>query len=331
MQQMAPWKYGLFVGFLEISLLATPAWSQQAAPAAPASGTDAKSYVASGMAEGAKGDLEGAAKAFDNAIRIDPKYAPAYYNRGFVSALQNKPDDAISYYDKAIELDPGNKEAYFQRGRMKGKMADFDGAISDLTQVVKIDPKFAPAYYVLGNAYYMKGDLDNSIDQINQSIILAPHLSDAYFIRGLIFHAQGHREDATTDFQKSASFNFPYAAFWIWITEMENKERDLARNALLNELNNPAAFKPNDWPTQIGNFLLENVSQDELLAKAKVGNPAGLNDRLCEAWFYSGMAKHLAGDDKGAQACFAQATATGEKSSEEYVEANRETSQSPQP
>src|ERR1019366_402120 len=47
MQQVESWKYWLFVGILEISLLTAPARSQQqASPTAPPPGADAKSYVA---------------------------------------------------------------------------------------------------------------------------------------------------------------------------------------------------------------------------------------------------------------------------------------------
>jgi len=326
MQQMVSRKYWLFIG---ISLLTAPAWSQQqAAPTAPAPGADAKSYVEYGIANGVSGDLDAAVGAFNEAVTIDPKYAPAYYNRGRAHALQNKPDEAIADYSQAIQLDPKYEDAYYRRGSLRGQKGDFDEAISDFSEVIKLDPKYAPAYYNLGHVQYFKGDLDDALDQLNQALGLDPNFSLCYFIRGLVRHAQAHREEALSDFQKSLGLGFSDAAFWIWITEMEGGQRGLAQKDLSDALKNPEPFKPDDWPSQIGNFLLEKITQDQLMAKAKTGDDAESNERLCEAWFYCGILKHFAGDSKGAQECFAQAIATGSKGSEEFIEASREAAKS---
>ena len=332
MQQMAFWKYWLLIALLGSSQLATPARSQQPAHApAPSPGADAKSWVDFGISNAANGDLDAALGAFDQAIQINPKYAPAYFCRGKAHAQQQKPDEAIADFNQAIQLDPADTEAYYQRGSLKGQKGDFDGAAGDFSQVIKLDPKYAPAYYNLGHVYYFQGKLDGALDEINQALSLDPNFSYCYFIRGLIRHAQEHREEALSDFQKSAGFNFPYAAYWVWITETENGQRGLARQDLSNALAKPESFKPDDWPSQIANFLLEKITQDQLLAQAKTGANAESNSRLCEAWFYIGMAKRLSGDTKGAPDCFAKAMATGAKGSEEYVEANRQAAVPPTP
>jgi len=334
------WRQWLFTGGIALSLLASPGCSQKPEPAPAPKSTppsqpgqlfDAKSYVDFGTANGAKGDLDTAIGAFNEAIRVSPKYAPAYYNRGYAHVLQNKPDEAISDFDQAIQIDPAYKQAYYQRGSLKGKKGDFDGAISDFSQVIKLDPKYAPAYYIRGNAHYFKGDLDDALKDINQALSLDPNFAYSYFIRGLIRHAQGHRAEATSDFQKSAGLNFPYATFWVWITEMEDGRHDLARKDLSDALAKPQSFKPDDGPSQITNFLLDKITLDQLIAKARTGNGAESNNRLCEAWFYAGMSKRLSGDAKGAQDCFAKAIATESKGSEEFVEANREAAELQKP
>ena len=64
-------------------------------------------------------------------------------------------------------------------------------------------------------------------------------------------------------------------------------------------------FKPGDWPSQVGNFLLGNVTRDALLAKAKTGNADETRGRLCESWFYAGMYELLAhGAPDKAKDCF---------------------------
>jgi lipoprotein NlpI len=332
MLQMSSWKFWLILGTLQLSALCSTGWSQQpAAPTAPAAGSDAKSYVDFGVANGGKGDLDAAIKAFDQAIAIDPKYAPAYFYRGLAFSSQNRPDDAVTNYSQAIQLDPNYKQAYYQRGSLRGEKGDFENAISDFSQVIKLDPKFAAAYYQSGHVRYFKGDLDNASDQLNQALALDPNFAFCYFIRGLIRHAQSHRMEATADFQKSSGLNFPYAALWVWITEMENGQHGLARKDLSDALNKPEAFKPDDLVTKIGGFLLDRITQDQLLDAAKAGNPGQTNDQLCKAWFYIGVYSHLSGDPKGAQASFKNAVATGSTGSEEFVEATRELAASEQP
>ena len=329
---MAFWKYWLFIGILDISLLAAPARSQQPAPPTPpVPGSDAKSFVSYGMARGAKGDLNTAIKAFSEAIKIDPKFAPAYYNRGFAYSLQNKPDQAISEYNQVIQIDPKYKEAYYQRGTLKGRSGDFDGALGDFNEVIKLDPKYAPAYYNLGHVHYFKSDLDAALKEIDQALRLSPDYSYSYFISGLIRRAQGHRPEASSDFQKSLGLGFPYAAFWVWITEMESGQKDLAGKALSDALGKPDVFKPTDWSSQIGNFLLAKITQDQLMAQTKGSNDAESNKHLCEAWFYSGIFKRFSGDSKGAQDCFAKAIATRSTGSEEFVEANRQAAELQKP
>jgi lipoprotein NlpI len=324
MQQTVPSKKRRLVATLFLSLLVIPAWSQAPAPApAPGGGSDAKSYTQFGMANGAKGDLDAAITAFNEAIKIDPGYAPAYYFRAFAHSQQQKADEAISDYDHTIQLDPKYKDAYYQRGCLKGQKGDFNGALSDFNKVIALDPKYVPAYYNSGHVYYFQGQLDKALDSITQALTLDPNYPLSYFIRGLIKHGQLHRDEAMSDFQKSAGFSFPYASFWIWIIDNENQQPGVARKDLTDAVAKSQIFKPNDWHTQIANFLLGKMTHDELLAKAQQGEPTEFQGRVCEAWFYAGMSKRFAGDIKGAMDCFAKAIATGSKGSEEYVEAQR--------
>jgi lipoprotein NlpI len=323
MQEMAFWKYCIFTGVLGISSLIVPAWSQQAAPpSVPGPGADAKSYVDFGIYNGSKGQLDAAVAAFNDAIRIDPKYAPAYYNRGIAYGLQGKLDSALAEYNQTLKLDPAYRNAYFQRGSLEGQNGNFDHAISDFGEVIKLDPKYAPAYYNRGHAEYFEGNLNDAHTEIDEALRLDPNFPLSYYVRGLIQRAQGNHDQALADFQKSLGLGYPYAAFWVWITAMEDAQQGAAQTDLSNALGTASLFKSDDWSTQIGDFLLGKISQDVLTSKANTIND-NRPGRVCEAWFYVGIHKRLSGDAKGAQECFAKAIATGAKGSEEFVEANR--------
>lgn len=319
-----------FPTFCLFALVSTLALAQQPAPTpAPASSpspspsSDASAWVKSGIVNGVKGDLEGAIADFDQAIKIDPKYAPAYQCRGHALSLENKLDEAITNYNQAIEIDPKLPEAYYDRGVARGQKADFNGALADFSSAIDLNPKYASAYYNRGHVKYFMGDLDGAIADLNQAIALDPNPPYSYYIRGLARLAKLDREGAGSDFQQSAINGFPDAAFWVWIVKTENGDKGEARSGLSDLMSKPQLFKPDGWPMQIGNFLLEKITQDQLIANAKENTTD--KDRLCDAWFYSGMARRFSGDIKGALDCFQQAVATGSKISEVYVEAQRET------
>jgi tetratricopeptide (TPR) repeat protein len=298
--------------------------AEQNATEGPGPNADAKAYVDFGAANGMRGDLEGAVKAFESAISLDPKFAPAYYNLGYAKSLQGKTDEALADYGKAIQLNPNYRDAYNQRGNLKGRHGDFAGAVPDFLEVVRIAPAYPQAHYNLGHVYYFTGDLDNALKELDTALSLDPKLSYAYFIRGLIRHAQGHSTDATADFRKSLGLDFPDAAFWIYLCENEDGLGDAAQKDLTDALAMPEAFKADDFPSAVGRFLLGNLPFDQLLAKATTAKAEDRGDFTCAAYFYAGMAEHLKHNTAGARDNFNKAIATDSKGSEEYVEAKRE-------
>ena len=69
---------------------------------------------------------------YNRAIRLDPKYAYAYYDRGLAKKQKSDLDGAIADYNRVIELDPKFAKAYCDRGVAKRRKSDLDGAITRL-------------------------------------------------------------------------------------------------------------------------------------------------------------------------------------------------------
>ena len=59
-----------------------------------------------GIALYSQGKYNEAIKAYDEAIKLDPKYAMAWNNKGLALNSQGKYNEAIKAYDEAIKLDP---------------------------------------------------------------------------------------------------------------------------------------------------------------------------------------------------------------------------------
>jgi tetratricopeptide (TPR) repeat protein len=59
-----------------------------------------------GVAYGMKGDFNGAIQAGLEGIKIDPKYAPFYFNVGVSYRQLGDQAKATEYFQKAAQLDP---------------------------------------------------------------------------------------------------------------------------------------------------------------------------------------------------------------------------------
>ncbi len=103
-------------------------------------------------------DLDQAITCFAEAIRLNPKFAEAYCNRGIVYDEKGEPDKAIADFTEAIRLNPKFTEAYHNRGVVYTEKGEPDKAIADYTEAIRLNPKFAEAYYNRGAAYTEKGE-----------------------------------------------------------------------------------------------------------------------------------------------------------------------------
>jgi tetratricopeptide (TPR) repeat protein len=164
----------------------------------------ALAYNGRGAARRELGDNEGAITDYDQAIRLNPKDAVAYANREFVRKLGNN-KKAIADYDQAIRLNPKDAVAYVGRGAARNELGDWDGAISDLTQAIRLDPKNALAYYYRGNVRSELGDKVGAITDLDQAIRLNPndpihYLASLYDYRGQVRSNSGDKKRAIVDY-----------------------------------------------------------------------------------------------------------------------------------
>lgn len=136
---------------------------------------------------------------FNEAIRLDPRYAPAYASRAQAWARKHYRDREIADCTEAIECDPANAsyrvaraESWSAQGMHKRAMADFadalqiepnnpsiwvsrgnewrrdlklNEAIADYTHALEIDPRYWPAYIARGNAWKQRRVFGRAIQE----------------------------------------------------------------------------------------------------------------------------------------------------------------------
>jgi tetratricopeptide (TPR) repeat protein len=151
---------------------------------------------------------------YDQAIRLDPTYVPAYIKRGYTWGSKD-PDRAIADYTEVIRLDPSNALAYYYRGYTWGAKGDNERAIANYDQAIRLDPN-ALAYSVRCRAHAMAGNLPQALSDCDQALRLTPNDTYAMTSRGFVYLRLGRLDDAIVEYDaamKRSSGSTAFALF----------------------------------------------------------------------------------------------------------------------
>lgn len=98
---------------------------------------------------------EEALAALDEAIRRDPGYARAYYNKSLVLHDLERYEEALATCEQCIRLEPGDAKAYYHKGYILNSLNRYEEALQALEQALRLASDYAPAWtskgYVLNN------------------------------------------------------------------------------------------------------------------------------------------------------------------------------------
>lgn len=78
-------------------------------------------------------------------------------------------EQIVRDYDLAIKLNPGYVYAYFNRANLRCSQRDFRAAIVDYNEAVERDPEFAEAYFNRGLARLSLGDVNRGIADLSKA------------------------------------------------------------------------------------------------------------------------------------------------------------------
>ncbi len=133
-----------------------------------------------GYALKAAGQLDEAISCYEQAIRLDPSYAPAHMNLGVALKAAGDLDRAIECYERAIEADPDYAQAHNNLANALKTRGDLAGAMEHYEQAARLDPTLAEPRYNLGRLFTDQGRNDEAIAQYEEALRLVPDLYQAH-------------------------------------------------------------------------------------------------------------------------------------------------------
>ncbi len=101
---------------------------------------------------------------YDLAIKLDPKYAAAFTERGNTNALRGRIERALSDYDQAIRFNPTYAGVFNSRAALyQAQGRDRPSALADLDMAIKLEPALGDGAQHPRPDHQQKGDIDRAI------------------------------------------------------------------------------------------------------------------------------------------------------------------------
>lgn len=168
---------------------------------------NALTYMNQGIEFANAGDLQQAADAFLQAIKLNPNFAEAYNNLGVVLQASNRLEAAETCFCRAIKLAPNYLEALNNLGMFLTSCNRLDEAENCFQNAIKLNPSYLEAYNNLGIVLKELNRLDEAVECFQQIIELTPESSDAYKNVGVILTYMNRLEEAESYLHQAISLD----------------------------------------------------------------------------------------------------------------------------
>jgi tetratricopeptide (TPR) repeat protein len=169
---------------------------------------NAVTYLDRGGARIALGEVELAMSDFNTAIMLRPELAEAWYYRGATLANLDQYDRALGDLSEAIRLKPDFALAYCGRGVVKFHTNQINEALLDFIAGIDRDPKLASCYLDRGTLYLLvRGDYKKALDDLTEALTLSPANATILARRGEAYEGLGQFDHALEDFQAALQLN----------------------------------------------------------------------------------------------------------------------------
>jgi len=170
--------------------------------------TEPNHYVIRSIAKSGLNNYKGALKDLDKAIKLDPNYSLAYYNKGVIySDYKNNIKKAIKEFSKAIEILPTYEDALINRGKCRYQIADYEGYLDDFNSLIVLQPENALLYMERSRAYFKLQLYAEAIYDNKKAISLEPENPNFHEAMGLVYIWIKENENACHHFQQAIDLN----------------------------------------------------------------------------------------------------------------------------
>jgi Flp pilus assembly protein TadD len=135
-----------------------------------------------------------ALQAYNKTIELNPQNTFAWIDKGIILKLMNKHGESFQAYDKAVELNPQNEFLWVSKGEDLAAQGKYDEAILAYDKAIELKPQGlqgAIVWSVKGDALKAQGKYEEALLAYNKSIELDTHLGNTRMSKNIVLKALG--------------------------------------------------------------------------------------------------------------------------------------------
>jgi tetratricopeptide (TPR) repeat protein len=183
----------------------------------PTATRTAKSYVVEAESMAQTGNLKEAAKAYIQAISLEPDNVDVLTTLARIMALTDRTADAVKWAERAVQAAPQSAAAQavlamaldFQSGALalQGRDAEsnktLQQALDTAKSAVALDPNYPEGQAYLAEIYADTGDLENAQVSIQKALELDSNRSEVRRAQGVVLENLGRYTDAAEAYRQA--------------------------------------------------------------------------------------------------------------------------------
>jgi tetratricopeptide (TPR) repeat protein len=173
--------------------------------------------MAAGQLAETRGNRAAAAKQYREALKVDPKYAPAMYRLGVVYAEMKRFPEALDLWKRYVTATGYSAAAYSNLGFCYELMGNTKEAEQAYQKGVAKDPSNVPCRVNYGLLLVRKGRVGEG--KVQFSAVLQP--AEVYYNVGSVYEATGRKEQAKAEYRTALKVDPQFADAVARLNELE--------------------------------------------------------------------------------------------------------------
>jgi len=189
----------------------------------------------------------------ERAVSLDPNLGEAYLELAILSLRQEDGEQAVEYANAAAELLPGSPLVPLYRAQAYLLLGEAKLALQDAVQANQLDQTLIDGYLILGKAYQANGKTATSRQPLNMYLIYRPDDTQALVLFGHACLADGDVEAALKAYSQALALDSTYFDAYISRAQVLLEQEDPAAwSSALEDYSEANLLRPDSFTASLG-------------------------------------------------------------------------------